>query len=337
MKALVYTAVGAVEIMEMPEHVASMGEVKIKVEATGICGSDVHGFLGHSSRRLPGLILGHETLGRVESWDAALTGKRVSVNPLNSCQECAACRSGRHNCCTSWRLLGMDTLPGGFAEYIVVPRRNVHILPDDVSAAEAVMVEPLANAFHLLSMIPPTAGVLPTIAILGSGTLGACIISVAKARGLQIVAVAEPNPERAKVAKALGATNVIDPTASDVAEAILEATDGVGVSVVIDAVGRAGTRNTAARAVARGGTALLLGLDEGPTSFDFYDLVRREVRLQTSFAYTESDFAQALRFVTAKAADFQPWTEVMNLEEGQRAFDKLVHNRGDRIKIALVP
>jgi len=199
------------------------------------------------------------------------------------------------------------------------------------------MVEPLANAFHLLSMIPPTAGVLPTIAILGSGTLGACIISVAKARGLQIVAVAEPNPERAKVAKALGATNVIDPTASDVAEAILEATDGVGVSVVIDAVGRAGTRNTAARAVCRGGTALLLGLDEGPTSFDFYDLVRREVRLQTSFAYTESDFAQALDFVKAKTADFQPWTEVMNLEEGQKAFDKLVHNRGDRIKIALVP
>lgn len=337
MKALVYTAIGEVEIRDVPKPCPGPGEVTIQVAATGICGSDVHGFLGHSKRRLPGLVLGHETVGTVIDGDAALSGKRVSINPLISCGECSACRSGRHNCCASWRLLGMDQTQGAFAEFVVVPRHNVHELEGSVSDASAVMVEPLANAFHLLSMIPDSAGVLPTLAILGGGTLGACILRASLARGIKVIAVSEPNPNRAQVAKAIGALNVIDPRESDTVASIMDATCGLGVSVAIDAVGTSETRNIAANCVKRGGCALLLGLDEGQTSFDFFDLVRREVRLQTSFAYTESNFSEALAFVSAGASKFEEWTDVMPLDQGQIAFERLIGSRGDRIKIALVP
>ena len=337
MKALVYSALKTLEMRDVAEPEIGPGEVKIKVAATGICGSDVHGFLGHSARRQPGLILGHETCGVVVEGDDNAVGRRFSVNPLITCGLCGACRAGRHNCCRTWRLLGMDTLHGGFSDYVVVPRRNIYPLPDSVRDAAAVMIEPLANAFHILSMIPPTAGLLPHVAILGGGTLGACILSVAGARGLQVVAVSEPNPLRAGVAKALGATTVVDPTTDDMVAEVMTRTHGVGVSVAIDAVGTAETRNAAASMVAKGGTALLLGLDQGPTTFDFFDLVRREVRLQTSFAYTEHDFAAAHHFVESGAVDFSPWTDILNLDQGQAAFERLIQNPGDRIKIALVP
>ena len=337
MKALVYTALKTMDMQEVSEPERVPGDVKIRVSATGICGSDVHGFLGRSARRQPGLILGHETMGVVVDGDPSLLGKRVSVNPLISCGQCSACRSGRQNCCPTWRLLGMDHTHGGFAEFIAVPRRNVHLLPDTVSDAAAVMVEPLANAFHILSMIPTTAGLLPTAAILGGGTLGACILSVAKARGLRVLAVSEPNPQRAAVARSLGATTVIDPLQTDVVARILEMTDGKGVSVAVDAVGNTNTRNVATAIVERGGTALFLGLDQGPTSFDFFDLIRREVRIQTSYAYSEHDFAAALDFVINGEVDFSPWTDTYPIAEGQAAFEKLVADPADRLKVTLVP
>ncbi len=337
MKALVYTALKTLEMQEVPEPTLGPGEIKVKVGATGICGSDVHGFLGHSARRQPGLILGHETAGTVVEGDDDLLGTRVAVNPLISCGNCSACRAGRQNCCPTWRLLGMDQTHGAFAQHIVVPKKNVRPIPDTVSDAAAVMIEPLANAFHILSMIPTYAGLIPTVGIIGGGTLGACILSVAKARGLQVLVVSEPNPLRAEVAKALGAPTVIDPRTVDLQALVQEATGGLGLAVAVDAVGNSVTRTTATSVVQRGGTALFLGLDQGPTGFDFFDLIRREVRIQTSYAYTESDFTEALNFVARGAVDFSPWTDVVNLSEAQSAFESLVEDPRDRLKIALVP
>jgi threonine dehydrogenase-like Zn-dependent dehydrogenase len=337
MKALVYSALKTLEIQDVPEPSVGPGEVKVRVCATGVCGSDLHGFLGHSARRQPGLVLGHETMGVVTEGDDALIGRRVSVNPLITCGVCPACRAGRQNCCPTWRLLGMDRTHGGFAESVVVPGRNVHPIPDSVSDSAAVMVEPLANAFHILSMIPPSAGSLPDVAIVGGGTLGACILSVCLARGFNVIVISEPNPLRAGVMCKLGAKTILNPIVSDVVEFVKTSTDEQGVAVAIDAVGSAETRNAVAKMVSRGGTALLLGLNEGPTSFDFFDLIRREVRLQTSFAYTDQNFAEALDFVVRGAFDYSAWTDVLPLEQGQEAFEKLIEDPKDRIKIALTP
>lgn len=341
MKALVYTAIKTLEMQEIAAPRAAAGEVLVRVRATGICGSDVHGFLGLQARRQPGLVLGHETMGEVQAVgagvDAALIGTRVVINPLIACMNCQACAAGRHNCCAQWRLIGMDRMQGAFAETVAVPVRNVHPLPDHVSDAAAVMIEPLANAFHLLGHIPAHAGLLPTAAIFGCGTLGAAILSVALARGLQIVAQSESNPQRAGVAAELGAPRVLNPREEDAIAEIIRLTNGRGVDVAIDAVGSQETRRAAAQCVTRGGTALLLGLHEDASSFDFSDIMRREVRLQCSYCYTERDFAAALDFVCSGAADYSRWTDILPLEQGQEAFERLVNDPGDRLKIVLQP
>ena len=341
MKALVYTAPKTLEMQEVAEPRPGPGEVLVRVAMTGICGSDMHGFLGHSARRKPGLILGHETVGVVAETgagaDTALVGTRVSVNPLIACGRCAACTSGRPNVCATWQVLGMDRTHGAFAEFVCGPARNALPLADHVTDSAAVMIEPLANAVHLLSLAPQHAGMFPTAAIFGGGTLGLAILSVARARGIRVVALVEPNPDRARVALEMGAERTLDPRGEDAASEILKATEGRGVDLGIDAVGRASVRQAAAASVTRGGTALLLGLDEGPTEFDFLDLIRREVRLQCSFTYTTGDYQAAFDLVARGAVDFQRWTEVLPLEQGQEAFVTLHTEPRGRVKIALQP
>jgi 2-desacetyl-2-hydroxyethyl bacteriochlorophyllide A dehydrogenase len=341
MNALVYTAIKTLEMRDLEKPSAGAGEVLVRVRATGICGSDVHGFLGRQKRRQPGLVLGHETMGEVEAVgdgvDTSLIGKRVAINPLVACQQCRACRQGRHNVCATWELIGMDRRNGAFAEWVAVPARNLQLLPDHVTDNAAVMIEPLANAFHLLNHIPMHSGLLPTAAIFGCGTLGAAILSVALARGVKVIAVAEPNPQRAKVAQALGAPVVFNSREVDTVDEIMRLTDGQGVDVAIDAVGLQVTRSACAHSVTRGGAALLLGLDEDMTSFDFSLITRREVRLQCSYCYTENDFAQAYDFVCNGGADYEPWTDAVPLSQGQAAFEKLINDPGDRLKIVLQP
>lgn len=345
MKALMYTAVRTLEMRDVPEPKPGPGEALVRVAATGICGSDLSGFLGHSARRKPGLILGHETCGVVAALgdgaietDADLPGKRVVVNPLFSCGACAACEIGRQNCCERWRILGLDTTHGAFADYVLTPARNLHPLPGHVSDAAAVMIEPLANAVHLIAKVPTDAGLYPTAAIIGGGTLGVAILAVARQRGIRVVAVSEPNAARARASEALGAENILDPRRyADVAEEIRRLTGERGVDVAIDAVGSEEARRVAAASVARGGTVLLLGLAEGPTTLDYIDLIRREARLQCCFCYTPGDFRTAFDLVARGTVDFGPWTDVLPLADGQQAFERLVTDPGDRIKIALTP
>ena len=341
MRALIFSAINEVEMQDRLCPEPGSGEVLIKVALTGVCGSDLHGFLGHSPRRQPGLVLGHETVGTItkvgEGVDVGFEGTRVAVNPLISCDLCTACRQGRHNCCLTWRLLGMDQTAGAMAEYVVIPARNAHRIPDSVSDASAVMVEPLANAARLMRHAQVASGVRPTCAVLGYGTLGACIAAAAKVSGIQVLAITERNTARANVARDAGFGNVIDPTTTDAYALVQDLTAGEGMDIVFDAVGSTESRNLAAKCVRRGGAALLLGMLDPSSSFDFSDLIRREVRLQCSFAYAEEDFRVALGWVERGEVNFEPWTSEYALSDGQIAFDRLVKDPGDRLKIALRP
>ncbi|MBI3828563.1 MAG: alcohol dehydrogenase catalytic domain-containing protein [Planctomycetes bacterium] len=341
MKALVMTAFHKVEVQDVAEPKAGFGEVVVKVGATGICGSDMHGFHGRSPRRQPGLVLGHETHGWVRDLgpgvDPALKGKRVSVNPLVSCGTCEMCRQGRQNVCLNWYLIGMDRVPGGMAESFKIPAHNLLPLPDSVDDGEAVMIEPLANAVHLLAHAPTYHGQYPTAAIWGGGTLGMAILCVCRARGVRVLAVVEPNPRRAAVAKQLGAESVLDPKSQDVVAEVRKLTGGRGVDLGLEAVGIPITRQQTVAALVKGGTALLLGLDAPETTFDLTDCVRREIRLQCSYGFNNKDFLEAYNLVVNGAFKLKPWIDIVPLNEGQAAFDRLSKDPGDRVKIALRP
>ena len=137
MRALVYTAPRTLEIQELLRPVVRAGEVEVSVEYAGICGSDMTGFLGHSPRRKPPLVLGHELVGRLGN------GERVVANPLISCGHCAMCLSGCQNLCDSWRLLGMDRTQGTYAEFVSLPKTQLISIPEELPVTRAILAEPL--------------------------------------------------------------------------------------------------------------------------------------------------------------------------------------------------
>ena len=169
MRALIYTANEQVEMGTRPRPVPAEGETEIAVMAAGICGSDISGFLGHSRRRVPPLVLGHELVGRTPA------GRRVVANPLVSCGRCTDCLAGRQNICANWRLLGLDRTDGCYAEYVTLPSAQIYEIPDSLSDAQAVAVEPLANIVHLLRMAEPAP--FFRMGIVGAGTMGALALT----------------------------------------------------------------------------------------------------------------------------------------------------------------
>jgi threonine dehydrogenase-like Zn-dependent dehydrogenase len=336
MKALVYVGPEKLEMQPLPDPVVREGEALLDVSAAGICGSDLHGFLGLSERRKPGLVMGHETVARVaethpgvEGWRR---GQRVCLNPLVSCLSCAACSSGRQNLCPDWRLFGMDRLHGTYAELVSVPVRQLHALPEDLPEAEAILVEPMAvvvHAFRISLAEPPE-----TVAVLGAGPLGALALVLARLRGVPRVCVVDVNAERLAAARALGADLAIDAAREDAAEAV-RSWSGGGADFVVEAVGHAATRQAAVAAAAKGARVVFLGLADHDSSLPWISMIRDEKAVLTSFAYAPRDFQASVRLVEARRFDLKPWTDVLPLEQGQRAFLKMAHAPGATLKMML--
>lgn len=339
MKALVYSAVREVTMQERPVPTPSAGQVRLKVQAVGICGSDMAGFLGHSPRRKPPLILGHEVVGTIDAVpnDADLpfeVGQRVTVNPFFPCGQCDACASGDINLCVDWKLLGMDATEGAFADYVLAPAAHLYAVPDELPHHKAVMVEPLANGVHLFNLMRrPNPS---RLVIFGAGTQGCLLTALAVRNGCKEIAVVDVNAERLAVAHTLGATHILNAKEAEPIAAI-HTLWAEGADCVIDAHGSQQVREQSVKSVKKGGEVLLLGLHEVQTTLDFTAIVRNEIRLQGSFAYNAADFAQALELITRNEIDLSAWTETLPLEQGQSAFDRLTSNPGATMKIVLQP
>jgi threonine dehydrogenase-like Zn-dependent dehydrogenase len=333
MKALVYTAPEKVEIRDVPDPQPRPDQALLKITATGICGSDITGFLGHSARRKPPLVLGHEAVGTIESAPAGSgfkKGQRVCINPLISCGSCWACLSGKQNLCPTWRLLGMDKLDGTFAQYLAVETSQLHALPDSFSDAKAVLAEPLANVVHFFRTSLPDP--VSSIAIFGAGTMGALTLALAKWRGYGPVFLVDRNQERLDAALKLKADHALNADKMDAVTKIRELTNGEGAGYVVDAVGIGPVRKSCVAACRRGGRVLLLGLGENESSLPFIDMIRNEQTLYTSFAFTPGDFAEALKLLQTWSYDFTPWTTAGGLEAGQDAFLKMAKSPGAVLK-----
>ena len=332
MKALVLTGKEKVEIQEVARPRAAEGEVLLRVSTAGICGSDIHGFLGHSPRRKPGLILGHEAVGVVSEVGPGVKnfreGQRVYVNPLISCGKCEACASGRENCCASWRLLGMDRVHGAYAEFVAVPSSQLRAIPDGVSDERAVWAEPLANIVHCFRISmneKPKA-----MAILGAGTMGSLGVTLAKARGIAKVIVVDKNEARLAAAKQIGADVAINVDVGNAKEQI------GAVDYVFDAVGVTAMRRLSLDVCKRGGRIAFLGMGENESSLPFVDMIRNEQAIFTSFAYTPADFAESVRLIESGTGPLLDWMETRPLEQGQEAFLKMTHDPGGVLKLLLV-
>jgi 2-desacetyl-2-hydroxyethyl bacteriochlorophyllide A dehydrogenase len=333
MKALVYTQPNEVQLLDRPEPTLEAGEVILKIDAVGICGSDMHAYHGHDPRRKPGLILGHEFCGTVvESASMQYTkGTRVTGNPLITCGTCEYCVQGRNNLCSHRTMVGM-TRPGAFAEYMSIPAASLIDMPQDMAAEHAAVTEPAATALHAInlsmrSLVRP----LPEckVLVLGGGAIGMLAALLLRHYGCADVKVAEVNPLRREQLEKHAHVDTYNPKDSAPADASYD--------YVIDAVGSKITRNSAFAAVKPGGVIMHIGLQDWASEIDMRKLTLAEITLLGTYTYTTADLRATVAALSRGAFGDLKWLDTRPLSQGAQAFADLDQGRAASAKVILCP
>jgi 2-desacetyl-2-hydroxyethyl bacteriochlorophyllide A dehydrogenase len=344
MQALVYHGKHSLAIEDQPPPQPGEDEILVRVTACGICGSDLHGFLGHSARRdasVP-LTMGHEFAGQIVELGAGIHGQkqslavgdRIVVQPQIYCGHCPACRSGRQNICPNMDIVGIER-PGAFAELVAVPAHRAFLLPEGLSELDASLVETLAVEVHLFRKM---AAPLPrTVAILGGGAQGLLALQLARLSGAEKVLVSDVVPQRLALAERMGATAVLPADQVDVVKAILDATHGWGAELIVDTAGVPITRQQGVAALAPGGTLALIGLGIGETTLNFLPVVGKELDIRGSYCYSDDDFQRALELIAAGQVTVGDMIDVAPLNEGASLFQRLLDEPGSLTKVLLQP
>ncbi|MGP8208731.1 MAG: zinc-dependent alcohol dehydrogenase [Acidimicrobiales bacterium] len=307
MRALVMDGPRMLHVEERPDPEPGPGQVRVQVEAVGICGSDLHGLLGETGRRLPGTVMGHEVAGIVErSCEGGPdVGSRVAVLPVLSCGRCPPCLRGWTSQCPRARVIGVDRdLVGGYADLLCVPVENLVEMPARLSAETAALVEPLAVGMHAVR----AAGVQPgeRVLIAGAGMIGIAALVVALRDGASEVVVSELQAGRRATAAALGAT-AVEPAAVGADPAVDVSERGL-FDRAIDAVGISATLRACVAATSPGATVAIVGMGSAYVELDLFALVRAERRIVGSYTYTMAHFREAARWLAQGVVSFEGLT-----------------------------
>jgi L-iditol 2-dehydrogenase len=342
MKSLLLTEYNHLEIADLPLPRIGPDEVLVRVEACGICGSDVHGYDGSSGRRIPPIVMGHEAAGTVAATGANVRGyargDRVTFDSTVYCGDCAYCARGDVNLCDNRQVIGVSCgdyrRNGAFAEYVAVPQRILYHLPASISFAEAAMLEAASVALHAVN-ISEAAG-SETALVVGAGMIGLLTFQAAVAAGCKSIFVADIDPSRLERARQIGAEQTIQ-AGADLAEKVLRLTGGQGVDAVFEAVGMNETVSAAIDSVRRGGTVTLIGNIAPEVKLPLQKVVTRQIRLQGSCA-SAGEYPQAIELIAAGRIQVGPLiTAVAALEEGPRWFERLHSREPNLMKVILTP
>ena len=335
MKAALWMGTESIEVKQVAKPQAGTGEALIKVAYGGICGTDLMIFLGRHPRAKAPMVMCHEFAGTVvaSDGDAFAPGTPVAINPLLTCGQCYACKSGIPHVCANLGLVGIDS-DGGFAEYAVVPLHTVKPVPDSLAMAEAALIEPLAVAVHAVRVSDLKVG--DVTAVLGAGPIGILTAQVARLAGARQVWVSEQSPKRIAVARELG-FDVIDVKEQSSVEVIMEATGGVGVPVVFETAGVQPTLNDAGQVARIGGQILQVGMPKSPPTIDMTPLLFREISRKPIRVYRDEDVEQAIAIASTGRLDLiKPVTHILPLERLEEGLH-IAHEASDACKILLDP
>jgi L-iditol 2-dehydrogenase len=342
MKSMVLTAYKRLELKDMPMPELGPGDVRVRVHACGICGSDVHGFDGSSGRRIPPLIMGHEAAGTVDSVgeevETLRPGDRVTFDSMISCGACRFCRAGQVNLCDNRRVVGVSPgewrQHGAFAEYVAVPQNIVFRLPDGLSFEHAAMIEPVSVAVHAANRTPIRLG--DRAVVVGCGMIGLLTIQAAKAAGCGTVFAVDVDETRLARASRLGA-DVTIPARDDVPAQVIAATEGRGADVAFEAVGAAEPIQAAIASLRKGGTLTLIGNVTPRVDVDLQAIVTRELRLGGSCA-SSGEYPVCLDLLArGRIRVDELITAVAPLEDGPAWFERLYSREPGLMKIILKP
>ena len=312
------------------------GEVQVRIEAVGICGSDLHSYseggVGDTPCQYP-MVLGHEPAGTVlktgsgvSGWSA---GGRAAFEPAIYCYHCEFCRTGHHNVCAALRFMSMPGDPGFFRQYANIPAQNLVAIPPGLAVREATMIEPLAVVLH--SMKFAAVELADTAAVFGAGPIGLMTVICLKLAGAGRVWAVEPVAARRELARQAGADAVIDPTAVDPSREILRDTGGRGVDVAIDCAAMGGSLNHCLRAARNAGRVVITGIPvEREVRVEFSSMRRKELAVfNVRRSNHESEAARGM--LAAHLPRFAAMiTHTRPLERIAEAFD-LVERRADGV------
>lgn len=334
MKALVYTGPRTLEYRDADDPIPGNDEVLVRVDSCGICGSDMHAWLGHDDRRPAPLILGHEAAGTIAG--GARDGERVTINPLVACGRCEACLGGRSNLCPDRQIISMPPREGAFAQAVKVPERNVVPVPEGMSFSHAALTEPVATSWHAVNMAEralqrPLAEA--SVVVIGGGAIGMAAALILRARGPVRIRVAETNALRRSAIERQDGLEVCDPLAADAPGRELE--DG-SADLVVDAVGAPATRALSTRLAAPGGVIVHIGLQESGPGLDTRRMTLQEITFIGTYTYTMVDFQATLKALASGVLGSLDWIEQRPLSDGALAFDDLYEGRAAAAKIIMI-
>ena len=329
MKALVYTGKQQIEYRDEAEPQPVAGDCVVEVSASGICGSDMHAYMGHDERRVPPLILGHEAVGVVVEGEGK--GRRVAINPLATCGHCRDCLSGRSNICRQRDIIGMYK-PGSFATYVAVSQHNLIDIPDDMPAAHAALTEPCGTSLHAVVLanraLHRPINEMRTL-VIGGGAVGLLAALILRDHGAHDVYLAETNGLRLQTATAAGIERVINP--------LERGADLRQFDLVLDCVGSGRTRQYSGKVINPGGVIVHVGLQDNEPSLDTRYFTLQEVTFIGSYTYTMEDLKVAANKLYQGAYGTLDWLEERPLSQGAQAFADLHAGRCAAPKIVLRP
>jgi L-iditol 2-dehydrogenase len=339
MKALVYTGKESLEVLDYAQPEPRDGEVLIRVDSVGICGSDMHAYLGHDERRPAPLILGHEAAGVVVG--GASDGRRVTVNPLVTCGGCRACQAGQDNLCPDRQIISMPPREGAFAQWLTMPEGNLVTVPDHVRFEQAALAEPIACGWHAVRLGRRALGLTDRSTagtsgqdgavralVLGGGAIGLGAALSCQAQGIADVTLVEPNDLRRAFLQQSCGQKAVTPD---------ELGASGGYDLVIDGVGYAATRAQASAQVRPGGVIMHIGLGSGEGGLDIRRMTLQEITFIGTYTYTAEDFRQTAAAIFDGRLGALDWIETRALDAGAGAFADIRAGQVASPKVILKP
>ena len=323
MRAIVLDRPGSFRVAEVPDPTPGQGQIVVKVDACGICGTDIHIMDGEFPPTPYPITPGHEFSGTIAAVASDVrtglpVGAKVAFDPSLYCGYCRRCRSGRDNLCENWAAIG-DTVDGAFAEYVAVPAASAHLLPDGIDGQLGAMIEPLACAVHGLRRLGGVFG--DTVVLTGAGTMGLLLLQLLVHAGAGPVTVVDRVPDRLEVARKLGAAWVATSLDDLKDERFEVAVDATGVPAVVDGV---------AGLLDRGGRLLVFGVApaEATMSLSPFRVYNDEITVTGSMAILRS-FAPAVELIGAGVIDPRPLLSVpLSLDEFGEALRRVRAGQG---------
>ena len=331
MKALVYTGEKNLIYQDYSDPIKKKDEEIIKINSVGICGSDMHAFLGHDERRPSPLILGHEPSGIIVGGEN--DGKKVTINPLVTCGHCRFCISSRDNLCLTRQIISMPPREGAFAEYVSIPKQNLISVPDDVSLENACLTEPLACGWHASKVAKKIMNLnLKELncLVIGGGAIGIGAALSLLLHGAENIFLAETNEIRHNKIKKTCNVQVFNP------EKKIPFEEG-SIDLVIDGVGIVKTREMSSKYISPGGLIVHIGLGQPKEGLDIRRMTLQEITFVGTYTYTSSDFKETADKIFNNEFGNLDWVEIRPLKDGQACFEEILEGKTLFPKIILKP